>query len=892
MDYTGTGNTLNMMHPHVLQLLMDSLRYWVLDMHVDGFRFDLASTLARELHDVDRLSVVLRSHPAGSGHQPGQADRRAVGRRRRRLPGRQLPAAVVGVERQVPRLGARLLARDRSDAGGVRLALHRQLRSLSGHRPAALREHQLHHRARRLHAPRSRLVQREAQRGQRRGQPRRREAQPLVELRRRGADRRSGRSSRCAHRQMRNFLATLLLSQGVPMLCGGDEIGRTQQGNNNAYCQDNELSWYDWEQADTALLEFSAQSDQAASGASGLHPPPVVPGPPDPRQRGQRHRLVHARRDRDVGPGLADRFAKSLGVFLNGAPSGRWTSAASTRGRQLLRHVQRALGAGGVRPAGVEVGRAVDDHPRHQRAAGSPRRGRVEDDSGPGQTSTPGAGLLRRSDGPMDRGAVRRSRRRSYLGRLDVDSASTPRRSSASNRVPRDHSCPTTGYAETDLRQQAVDLAPRSGTQRLRPLNATIAVRVRRAVRWQAPSRCVLIPHREVERPVSRVLSLLIVVGLWAVPSGRRSRAPITVSAAVSLTDALTAAARGVRGHGAADPVQLCRVQRAGAPDRERRARSTSSSAPTRRRWTSWPPPACSPTAHASTLLTQSARGGRARRSAADLQGHPRSADPSFKRIAIGDPAAVPAGVYAKQYLEKEGLWERCWRAHRPDRQRARRARRGRVGRRRCRDRLSHRRARVEARDGRVACPGRPRSPHRLSRCRDRSQHVRATRRSASSISCGAMPRPASSSASGSRLRRRAGDSVDVWRITWFTVACRDGRDRADPAARAWRSRGCWRARVSRAASLVETFVSLPLVMPPVATGLILLMLLSRRGVVGRLLADWASRSSSPGRRSCWRWRSWGCRCSCGRRARGSSRSTRGTSAWRRRSARRRRGSS
>ena len=67
MDYTGTGNTLNMRHPHVLQLIMDSLRYWVHEMHVDGFRFDLAATLARELHDVDRLSAVLRPHPAGSG---------------------------------------------------------------------------------------------------------------------------------------------------------------------------------------------------------------------------------------------------------------------------------------------------------------------------------------------------------------------------------------------------------------------------------------------------------------------------------------------------------------------------------------------------------------------------------------------------------------------------------------------------------------------------------------------------------------------------------------------------------------------------------------------------------------------------------------------------------
>ncbi len=103
MDYTGTGNSLNMRHPHVLQLIMDCLRYWVTEMHVDGFRFDLAATLARELHDVDRLSAFFDLIQQDPVDQPGQADRRAVGRRRGRLPGRQLPAAVVGVERQVPR---------------------------------------------------------------------------------------------------------------------------------------------------------------------------------------------------------------------------------------------------------------------------------------------------------------------------------------------------------------------------------------------------------------------------------------------------------------------------------------------------------------------------------------------------------------------------------------------------------------------------------------------------------------------------------------------------------------------------------------------------------------------------------------------------------------------
>ena len=115
-DYTGCGNTLDVRHPHVLQLIMDSLRYWVTEMHVDGFRFDLASALARSLHDVDKLSAffdVIHQDPVLS---PGQADRRALGRRRRRLPGRRVPAAVDGVERQVPRHRPGLLARRRGSA--------------------------------------------------------------------------------------------------------------------------------------------------------------------------------------------------------------------------------------------------------------------------------------------------------------------------------------------------------------------------------------------------------------------------------------------------------------------------------------------------------------------------------------------------------------------------------------------------------------------------------------------------------------------------------------------------------------------------------------------------------------------------------------------------------
>ena len=163
---------------------MDSLRYWVLEMHVDGFRFDLASALARGAARRRPARQLLRHHPAGPGPPARQADRGAVGRRRGRLPGRQLPAQLVGVERQVPRHRARLLARRAGDARRVREPPDRVERPVRAGRSPAVGQHQLRHRPRRLHAPRPRLVQRQAQRGQRRGQPGRREPQPIVELRR------------------------------------------------------------------------------------------------------------------------------------------------------------------------------------------------------------------------------------------------------------------------------------------------------------------------------------------------------------------------------------------------------------------------------------------------------------------------------------------------------------------------------------------------------------------------------------------------------------------------------------------------------------------------------------------------------------------------------------
>ena len=187
MDFTGTGNSLNPVHPSVLRLIMDSLRYWVIDCHVDGFRFDLASRAGARALRRRPPQRVLRHDPPGPGAVAGQAHRRAVGRRAGRLPGRQLPGPVDGVERHLPRLDARLLARPR-ERRRLRAAPHRLERPLLARRAPAGGVDQLRHRARRLHARRPRLLQREAQRGQPRGQQGRHRRQPLVELRRRGAD--------------------------------------------------------------------------------------------------------------------------------------------------------------------------------------------------------------------------------------------------------------------------------------------------------------------------------------------------------------------------------------------------------------------------------------------------------------------------------------------------------------------------------------------------------------------------------------------------------------------------------------------------------------------------------------------------------------------------------
>ncbi len=258
MDYTGCGNTLNMVHPRVLQLIMDSLRYWVLEMHVDGFRFDLASALARELHEVDKLGAffdIIHQDPVISRVKL-IAEPWDLGEG-----GYQVGNFPVGWTEWNGKYRDTMRRFWKGDGGVVsematRLAGSSDLYGSSGRRPHASINFVTCHDGFTLHD----LVSYNHKHNE--------------ANRENNADGENNNLSwNCGvegptkdtliknrrEKQKRNFITTLLLSQGVPMICGGDEIGRTQRGNNNAYCQDNEISWFHWdltpEQRD--LLEFT-----------------------------------------------------------------------------------------------------------------------------------------------------------------------------------------------------------------------------------------------------------------------------------------------------------------------------------------------------------------------------------------------------------------------------------------------------------------------------------------------------------------------------------------------------------------------------------------------------------------------------------------------------------
>jgi glycogen operon protein len=258
VDFTGCGNTLNMTHPRTLQLIMDSLRYWIQEMHVDGFRFDLASALARELNDVDRLGSffdIIHQDPVISqvkliaepwdlgegGYQVGN------------FPNQW--AEWNGIYRDTVRA---FVKGDEGQAGGMghRLTGSSDLYGRGGRRPYASINFVTAHDGFTLHD----LVSYNDKHNEANGEDNRDGSDHNISWNH-GVEGPTDDVKIIAlrERQKRNFLATLLLSQGVPMLCGGDEIGRTQQGNNNAYCQDTVISWLDWSLDDLRndLLTFT-----------------------------------------------------------------------------------------------------------------------------------------------------------------------------------------------------------------------------------------------------------------------------------------------------------------------------------------------------------------------------------------------------------------------------------------------------------------------------------------------------------------------------------------------------------------------------------------------------------------------------------------------------------
>jgi glycogen operon protein len=317
MDYTGTGNSLNMRHPHVLQLLMDSLRYWVSEMHVDGFRFDLAATLARELHEVDRLSAffdLIQQDPIVSqvkliaepwdvgegGYQVGNFP--------------ALWSEWNGKYRDAVRDYWRGAEQTLGEFAH-RLSGSPDLYASNGRRPLASVNFVTAHDGFTLRD----LVSFNEKHNEANGEDNR-DGENHNRAWNHGHEGHSDDPAINAlrARQQRNFLTTLLLSQGVPMLVAGDEIGRTQHGNNNAYCQDNELSWITWADADVDLLYFTV------SLLAFRRAHPVFR-----RRRWFEGRPIYGQDVRDIawftpaGQEMSDEdwkvgFAKSLMVYLNG----------------------------------------------------------------------------------------------------------------------------------------------------------------------------------------------------------------------------------------------------------------------------------------------------------------------------------------------------------------------------------------------------------------------------------------------------------------------------------------------------------------------------------------------------------------------------------------------
>jgi glycogen operon protein len=320
MDYTGTGNSFNVRHPHSLQLIMDSLRYWVIEMHVDGFRFDLASTLAREFYDVDKLSTffeLVQQDPVVSqvkliaepwdvgpgGYQVGNFPPQWTewnGKYR---------DTVRDFWRGEPSTLEEFASRFTGSA---------DLYEQDGRRPVASINFVTAHDGFTL----ADLVSYNDKHNEANGEDNK-DGESHNRSWNSGTEGPTDDPAVLAlrARQQRNFLATLMLSQGVPMILHGDELGRTQKGNNNTYAQDSELSWVRWDAADMPLAEFTGAVARLRHEHPTFRRKKFFDGRPVPRSEGERLPDIvwFTPSGHEMGPEDWDAgFGRSIGVFLNG----------------------------------------------------------------------------------------------------------------------------------------------------------------------------------------------------------------------------------------------------------------------------------------------------------------------------------------------------------------------------------------------------------------------------------------------------------------------------------------------------------------------------------------------------------------------------------------------
>jgi isoamylase len=316
-DYTGTGNTMNAMLPNVLRFIMDSLRYWIVEMHVDGFRFDLAATLARELHEVNRLSgffdiiyqdpvisqVKLIAEPWDVGEGGYQVGNFPPGWGEWNGKFRDCVRDYwIGADSMLGEFGQRFTGSPDLYQDNYRKPTA-SINFITAHDGFTLHDLVSYNEKHNEVNGEDNNDGENHNRSWNCGAEGPTDDPEIIKLR---------------DRQKRNLLTTLFLSQGVPMLVAGDEFGRTQQGNNNAYCQDNEISWLNWAEADHDLLAFTRELIQLRKDHPAFR-----------RRRWFQGQPVKGKGLEDIawflpeGTEMEDEnwnhdFARSLGVFLNG----------------------------------------------------------------------------------------------------------------------------------------------------------------------------------------------------------------------------------------------------------------------------------------------------------------------------------------------------------------------------------------------------------------------------------------------------------------------------------------------------------------------------------------------------------------------------------------------